>query len=498
MMRHAMRPVRRRIHLLRCGHGAIWGLLGGMAACLALSALSFFFPMEGLWRHLLMIAVAGPSVSALIAFAFPVSMPYAAKKADGCGLAERAQTALAFEDMDTPMSRVQRTDAQTALQAFPVRRAMPFHSTPKIWIPAIACALVSCALLVVPNPQNDIIRAMEQARQSLRAQAKVVEEAAETLEGKNLTEEERRELRRITGEMTREMREAKDAREALANLSEKEMEMEKLQKAIQKRVISQTAVAMGAEPALKGLAEAMNNGNASQMERALAEIADALMNADKTQEIGEALENAAKGSPEGEVAAGLMTSAAAAKAGNGSLASATLTNAIQSADAAGADIASLMKLAKSGTAMAGSRQNQGGGSGMGQGGGTSQSSGMGMGSGAGRGTTQLDMGYAPERASGSQGNGSGPIEDRVGIYERIYDPTRLGGSSDPSLVTGQKGEGESQQAQLGPGQGDLSGLVPYQQVIGEYQNAAAQAVRRQTYPETVQSWVTRYFDALIN
>lgn len=107
-------------------------------------------------------------------------------------------------------------------------------------------------------------------------------------------------------------------------------------------------------------------------------------------------------------------------------------------------------------------------------------------------------------ASGAQSSGTdssspqGSLVNRVGAYERIYDPTRLGGEGEISQVAGQRQEGESQQAQIGPGQGDLAGSVPYDQVIGEYSQAAAQAVRREALPAALQDWVTRYFDALLD
>ena len=51
--------------------------------------------------------------------------------------------------------------------------------------------------------------------------------------------------------------------------------------------------------------------------------------------------------------------------------------------------------------------------------------------------------------------------------------------------------------QLGPGLGDASGQVPYNEVVGEYQAAAAQAADRQDLPANQRQWVDHYFNALI-
>ena len=90
------------------------------------------------------------------------------------------------------------------------------------------------------------------------------------------------------------------------------------------------------------------------------------------------------------------------------------------------------------------------------------------------------------------------MSDRVGAYESVYDPTRLGGDAPISQVEGVKNEGNSTQVQMGPGQGDLSGQIPYQEVIGQYQAEAAQAMERDNLPPTLKEWVNRYFDALVD
>ncbi len=493
MMKKALKPVRGRIRMLRVIQGLFIGLVSGAAGCLVLTAVSFFTPIEMLWQYLLCIFAVCPVAGALTGLLLPVPVGYAARRADGCGLKERVRTALAFTGEEGAMHDLQRADAEASLKALPVKQALPVRISRGLWIPAIALVVVTGVLFMLPNPQDAVIRARETVRQALRAEAKEIEKAADAMEDQGLTEEERRELRRITGEMAQELRTADNKREALAKLDEKQKQIEKLQKDIQQRVARETSQALGSQSALKGLSSAMESGDSQEMQDALAAIQEMLESAETAKETAEQLAQAAALAPAGAAQQGLSSSAASASAGNVSAAMTALAGTCNSASAGstGADISALMKLARAGVAQAGSGTGAGSGVGMGQS--------QGGGGGAGRGTTQKDAGYSSGMSQSSLGmGGTNPIQDKVGAYERIYDPTRLGGDNESSYVEGEKGEGESQQMQLGPDLGDFSGSVPYGQVIGQYQQSAAQAMRRTALPETMQDWVARYFDSLLD
>ena len=65
---------------------------------------------------------------------------------------------------------------------------------------------------------------------------------------------------------------------------------------------------------------------------------------------------------------------------------------------------------------------------------------------------------------------------KTGQYESIYDPTRLGDGGEISQSTGKVTQnGEHTQLQLTPGLGNTQGSVPYDQVAGEYRDAAVQS-----------------------
>ena len=488
MIKQALQPIRHRLRLLRMLKGLFLGLLAGAAGCLVLTVVSFFIPIEALWRYLLSTLGGCAALGLLAGMLLPVSVAYAARRADQCGLKERVRTALAFPGKEGAMYALQRADAEACLKALEPKSALPFRFHRGLALPLAVMMMATVVLFFVPNPQHGVLAARAQVRKELGAQADEIEQVAEKMREEGLTEAERRELRRITDEMARDLREAQDKREALAALDEKEKQMERLQEEIRRRVRQETMQALSSQDGLKNLAAAMEGDGGEAMQEALSEIAQMLESAEGAQSLSEQLAAAATQMSPGAVQQSLSQAASAASAGNAQLCTQSLSGALSSAGATGADLGALMRMARMGVAGAGT--SAGAGSGMG-------SENKGGGRGAGMGSTNQDMGYTPGMQQAGQGNG-GSIVDKVGQYERIYDPNRLGGDNEASFVEGVKGEGESQQLQLGPGQGDYSGSVPYNQVIGTYQAAAGQAMRRQALPAAMQDIVTRYFDALID
>lgn len=488
-MKKALRAIRKRIRIQRAIKGLFWGFLIGAVACLVQTIVSFFVPIESLWLCLL-VAFVGPScVLGLAAFLFPISVRTAARVADGCGLQERVITALALEANDAPMIRLQRQDAMQQLRALPVRDVLPFGIDRRLWISIVAAIAVCGILFLLPNPMHSLLRDREAVRLKLNAQAETIEKAAESIEKEGLTAEEQRELRRISSDMARQMRTAKDAREALARIDQLQSDMDQLRRQVRERQSTDNTQALASQPSLKSLADAMESGDSTQMDQALAELAQTLSNAEQKEKITNQMELAAELTEATEMMQMLESAAEALKADNIQAAMQIVSNYMQSALATGNSMDALMQMARMGAAQTGSSGTGSSGNGDTQSGGFSK---------AGLGTTQRDQGYKEGFTQSANTFGTGGIREKVGAYERIYDPTRLGGDQEATVVPGEKGEGESQQMTLGPGLGSFSGSVPYNQVVLDYQEAAAQAVSRSILPVAQQEWVTNYFDALID
>lgn len=199
MMRRALAAVRRRIRLLRAVQGLLWGLLAGAALCAALCVASFLTPIEAIWKLLLPALCACAVLGAAGAALWPVPLRRAALRADACGLKERARTALELTGREDAMARLQREDALAALAALPLPTGHArFARTRRAWLPALGLCALCTVLLLLPNPQDAVLRERAQVRRDLQAQADTVERAAQALMEQDLTEEEARELRRLT------------------------------------------------------------------------------------------------------------------------------------------------------------------------------------------------------------------------------------------------------------------------------------------------------------
>lgn len=504
-VRQALGGVRRRLRLYHGVQGGTMGLLAAGISCAILAAVSYFVPIPGLLL-IMAAAAAGLFVLAVLAgLVWPVPLELAARRADAAGLNERAITALVLQG-DTPMTLLQREDAIRHITALPPKAAVPLKPPKRPLLAAGAIALLTCAALAaIPNPQNVVLARREAFQKAMAAQAETVEKAAEELEDSFLTKEEVAALRKLMGDMARELRNAREPQQAYLAMDKAQRSLQDLQKNASDRA-RQTAAQAFAQSGLKALSDAMARSDAKAASEAVGQLKDS-----DAKDTSAALAQAASLLPEGALQSAAAQAAQAMNAGDAQSLNAAL-NALnaavqsacagQSAGAAG-NLSALLAQLRAGTLAAsqgssgqGAGAGQGQGNGTGQGTGSGQGTGQGAGGGAGKGSTNQDAGIGKGN-TGSMGEGSSPPEYKLGQYEKIYDPTRLNGADDRYSASGQMGEGESQQLQLGPGLGDASGQVPYNEVIFSYQEAAARAAQQESLPEGLRLWVDGYFQALI-
>jgi hypothetical protein len=421
---------------------------------------------------------------------------------------ERVLTALTLFD-DTPMAMLEREDAVRHLNALPVKNAVPLKINVRPLLAAAAVSILAAgALLFVPNPQNGVLAKREAFQKAMAEQAKTVEEEADKLEESSLTREELNKLRKLMGDLARDLRKATEPQESYLAMDKAQRELDDLKKQASDKVKSQAAQAFS-QSGLNGLSDALSKSDAEAASKAVSQLAKSQTQA---QSNSAALQKAADALPDGALKDAAVQAAKAITAGNAqnlNAALSALNTAMASACSGQApgnaanlnNISSLLAQLRSGTLSAsqGSGQVSGAGqsSGSGQGGGTGQGQQGGAGSGAGKGSTNQDGGITKGGAS-TQKEGINPPGYKLGQYETIYDPTRLGGTDDIRQTTGTLGEGESQQVQMGPGLGDISGQVPYHEVIFDYQEAASKAAQQEALPEGMQLLVDGYFQALVD
>lgn len=487
-MKKALAPVKRRIRVQRAVKGLCLGLLLAAALAAGVMALSFLAPLP--WRTQAMLGtLAALPFAVLIAVCLPVNDLAAAKRADACGLKERAQTALMLKAQTDSMAQLQRRDALNALLNFDPRAKMPLVWAKKTLIAACACALSCLILCFVPNPQDNVLRAWEKFKQEMEAPKALLEETAEQLKDDHLDDRNAQELRRMLGELARKMGQSRDAREALTALADTQRQLERLMSDSRDNAMNALSQA-----GLDSLAAAMNAENAVEA------IEKALSEAENAEEVVQKLEEAAQNAANAAAQQALKSAAQALSQGNAAQAAGALS-ALSQSGAAASQIAAALQAARSmasGQAQAlgqgslgsmGAGQGQGSGTGQGQGGGQGQGAG-----GAGKGSTNEET--PGGGASGAAQAGQGTSQYKMGEYERIYDPTRLGDGGEITQSTGEVGEGDRAEITLAPGLGDMSGYVPYDQVVGQYHETAVQRAREADLPDYARTWISDYFTAL--
>lgn len=463
----ALGPVRRRIRLGRGLRGGCLGLLAGAALCLALNAAAFLLPLPGRARLLPPLLLLPAGAGALACTLWPVGPGRAARAADAAGLMERAQTALSLQE-DSPMARLQRADALRALRELNPRQ-VPLPRLGRWPAAAAATAALAALLLALPNPQaaavqriEDFQRRMEQAEEQLQQAA---EKAADPL-----SPSEREELRRLLDELRRETGRARDPLDALLALDAGEQE-----------ALTQALSGLDASAL-----EQAGEGQAQPVQAALSAAAQALAQG-QTAQAAQALSGA-------QAASGQQQSALE----NARQALDALRSALQGGQSAMRASGQSDQAGQAG--QSGQNGQNGQSSQNGQNGQSGQSGAEGAAQGQPGGAGQGASNQAQGSAQGDQQGGRGSRDPRYQEeqFEEIYDPTRLSAGETALSAAGQKGEGESTQMQLGPGAGSTEGYVPYNRVLGEYAEAAAQAADSQALSAQAKKWVDDYFAALTN
>ena len=493
-LKRALRRVARRLRLLRACRAVQWALTACAGAGLGWMLASFLWPIEALGVKIAICAMGLFFVPLILALVWPVTRAQAARRADICGLQERARTAIEL-DGKTDMERLQMADAIAALNALDVRHRMPvrWNKTPLI---LAGILLIGCGVMAaLPNPQQQVLEARADYRERMESQAVQAETLAETLSEDEAQTAETEELNRQLRELARNLRQSENRRETLSALDEARSSLERL-----RRDSVKTAADALSQAGMESLSQAIGAGDAQGIEDAAQEAAAG----EEAQQAAQALDAAAQAAGEaGDAALSEALSALSQAIANGNVSAGqagTLAQAAQSKALASAQsFVNALKATAQGASQAASGEGQSDGnqasSGQGQGSGGQSNRQSQSGNGAGKGSTNQDQGITGETPA-SSGGSDGGYQYKVGQYEQIYDPTRLGDGGESSQVSGEVREGEDQQIDIGPGAGGISGYVPYDQVVGEYAASAASAAEADGLPESAKKWVNDYFSAL--
>ena len=437
-------------------------------------------------------------------------------------LQERATTAVEIHGGDllaTPiLARQQLADTLAAAGRVDVRARLPlqFNGHEALLI-VVAVALLAAAVFL-PNPQGDILQEQRTVAASIEEQVEALESLAEEIgQNPDLTPAQREELLQPiesaleeleAGDLTRE--------EAVATLSEAEAELRDLAAANDTEALRQTLSNAGQpladNSASQSLGQALQNGNLAQAGPAAAQLADNLpaLSAAEQQELAQDLAETAAGlqGVDNELAQELASAAEALQNGDVAEAQQALREAAatlqqraleraaaQQADAAASQLGQgrreIAQAGQEGESQP-SEADQGDGQGQGNGSGQEQGEGAGV---EGQGQTQ---GSPAEEGEGSGGPGPGG-----GHTENVFVPEFRDLGGEEGIEVELPAECLANPAECGPLLSETptefteeGSTVPYNQVFGDYRDAAYEALSDDHIPLGLKGYVRDYFSSL--
>ncbi|MGE5560159.1 MAG: PspA/IM30 family protein [Chloroflexota bacterium] len=543
-LRTAVRPLAARLTWRRRWRWALaaagWSVCGSAAVMLA----ARFLPIDPAWFYAALCPVGGFVLAWLAALVAPVSPERVAAGGDALGLRERLITAWELRNDDGPAALIQRQDALDQLRRLDLKASIRLRFDRRsLRVPAAALAL-AMVLGVWPSAMSGVIAARRAERAAIkREQAKIAEMRKELASATRPLSETEQQILAALREAQRRLAKSGTAREAVKQLADLEQQLDALKQPDKATGTSlkQMAAALSGSEATRAAAEALQQGDYRRAADALSQLGRSLSGSD-AMSAAAALERASRTPGLDPATAAALRNAAQALAQAGQLAAAqgdaaqatqaaiaaaqaSLSDAGEQLAAAGQSASEQAALASVANALAAARGNisasasaaggnlpgsmvaAGGQSGSGQGGsgqggsgqsgsGTGSQAGQGSGSsGAGHGSTNQAQqgGQAPQ---GGQTTGSGAPGMQRGEYERIYDPTRLGGDGQTSTLPGQTGEGPSQYIDAPNLPGGPETLLPYDEVLAAYSQEAREALAGSSIPPALQSLVKDYFLSL--
>lgn len=447
-------------------------------------------------------------------------------------LQERATTAVEIESGQVEtlpvLAEQQLKDTIRAVQGVDVQKRLPLRPDWRdLGIALVALILLTAAVLV-PNPQVDNLLQQRAIDKAIADQIEALEALSEEIkENTTLTEEQQQELLDPVESAIEELQEGGlSQEEAVAVLSEAEAELRDLAAETSNEGLQEALQAAGQSLAenqnSQSLGEALQNGNLAQAGSAASQLADSLpsLSAEEQAALAQDLAEtaAALQDIDSELAAELAQAAQALQNGDVEAAQQALQEAgatlqqraqeqaasEQANSAAGELNEGRSEVAEAGqegqSGQQGQQGQQGQGEGQGQGNQGQQGQGEGEGQGQGEGEGQ---GQGQSQGEGNQDGQPGGPGQGGGHTDNVYVPEFVD-------LTGEAGEDIELPAECiaNPAScgallnetntefGDENSVVPYDQVFGDYRDAAYTALDEGYVPLGLKGYIRDYFSLL--
>jgi hypothetical protein len=494
-------------------------LLGGLLAAAALAAVVRWRPLlttRELTIATLGLVFVGLAIGLWVTLLSRRTLWQQARFADRqFRLQERAATAVEIHDgrisTTSILARRQLADTLAEMRSVDTLRLFPLLLNRQDWLVILPVLLLLAVALLLPNPQEAAVQAQRAVEERIAEQAALLEALQEEMTNNETLDPQHRSALEAPLESALQQLEAGglNREEAVAVLSEAEAELRELNVQFSQESLRESLdnagqpLAENASASLLG--EALQNGQLGEAGAAVAQLADDLpaLTPDQQQALAAGLAEtaAALQNVDSELAGTFNEAAEALQAGDTAGAQAALREAgglfqerqqeaaaaSQAANAAAqlAEGRSEVAQAGEGAALGTTLEQESGGAG--ENGDAGQT-------GAEPGVTPLDGEGQPEAGSPTGGGGSGgnvfvpdPV-DLSGIEgtdielpaECLADPSACG----PLL--------EERPADFG----EEGSLVPYEQVFGDYRDAASEALSDEQIPLGLRGLVRDYFSSL--
>ncbi|MEG1966779.1 MAG: hypothetical protein RR142_03830 [Clostridia bacterium] len=222
----ALAPVRKRMRVQRAFEWLMVGLMAGAAGVLLLRIASFLWPFPTVTVWSAAVFVSMPLLFVAVAGLWPIPAMDAARQVDALGLKARVQTALMLKNSETPMAEIQREDTLACLSQVEPKERFPLRIHKAVLIVLVACAAAFGFSFLIPNPQLQMLQAKASFRTEMKEVAKLVEQG---VTGLDPNEVQTPELRKLMGDLARELRDMSGPKEALTALDETERKMAAMQ-----------------------------------------------------------------------------------------------------------------------------------------------------------------------------------------------------------------------------------------------------------------------------
>lgn len=508
-----------RVRARVLSESALACLANGLAVA-AVGALAFEltmrrWPRDLQWPFLVTCAVAG-AVVALAGWlrAWP-SWTQVAELADSrLGGRERLVTALQFAAEGGWLYDRQREDAATFATSADLAALGPFRWPWRALAVAALAGAAALTLAILPNPALQDLRRHQAARAAQEQSAGQVEAVARQAAAQARPGEDPAKRQALQSELQKaanNVRKAPDPQSAVASLTQSQDALRQLQDpnlASKQDAAAAAGRALENNPQASKAGAALNQQDLKQAAGELGNLAQSLPNLStaQRQQLAQSLAqaaDAASGDP--KLSSSLRDASNALQKGDTQAAQQALQAAAQQAQSVAASedfqgdvnqaINGLQQAkgpaAQEAQAQQGAGQQGAGQSGQGGQPGSGQGSARqgGSGQGAGTGASGSGSGGSSSGASGQGGPGTGGATGGnsgvkpVGGTEKVYVTGQAEGTS---------GNGTNEKT----GAGVQNDLVPYDQVLAEYRDAALNQVDRASIPESQRQLVQQYFSDL--